>query len=183
MTQEPTAEVTRYTPDGTRIIPGPDGLEELDHPMPRWMTVIFLATAIWGIGYLMCMPGIGMNGLNWSQYTAYHAELVEAQASMPAGAAGDPEKLALAAATKPAAIAAGKTTFASTCAACHGAAAKGAIGPDLTDATWLYGGRPAQIAHTIVNGTAKGMPSFRTSLNAGQIADLAAFVHSLGGGQ
>ena len=38
-------------------------------------------------------------------------------------------------------IAAGKQVFEGTglCAACHGPEGKGAIGPDLTDATWLHG--------------------------------------------
>jgi cytochrome c oxidase cbb3-type subunit 3 len=182
MPTEPKEPPIRYTPDGVRIIPGPDGLEELDNPMPRWMAVIYVGTVVWSIGYLMCMPGVGMNGLSWSQYKVYHEELVAAEANKPPGGGEDAEKLALASVGKPEAIASGKATFATTCAACHGADGKGAIGPNLTDAVWLYGGTPGQIAHTIANGTAKGMPTFKSSLSPRQIADLADFVHSLGGG-
>lgn len=182
-TQLPEEQEPKFTPEGVRIMPGPDGLEELDNPMPRWMTVVYAGTVLWGIAYLMCMPGVGINGLNWSQYKAYHAEVEAAEAAMPAQAAGDPGELAEAAAKQPEAIARGKAAFATTCAACHGPEAKGAIGPNLTDATWLYGGNPEQIAHTIANGAAKGMPTFKSNMSASQIADLAAFVHSLGGGK
>jgi cytochrome c oxidase cbb3-type subunit 3 len=182
MSKESRDEATRYTADGTRIIPGPDGLEELDNPMPRWMTMTFIATFVWGVGYLMCMPGIGMNGLNWTQYKQYHQELVADEANTPKSTA-DVGTLAIARAGQPASMASGKAIFASNCAACHGAEAKGAIGPNLTDAAWLYGGKPDEIAHTISNGTAKGMPTFKTSLSAEQVADVAAFVHAAGGGQ
>lgn len=170
----------RFTPEGIEILPGPDGLDELDHPIPRWMSWIYVGTICWGIAYLMLMPGIGMNGLNWGQYKAYVAEVAEARGSAPVA---DPEALAATLVGKPDAMAAGKATFASNCAACHGAAAKGAIGPDLTDATWLYGGTPTAIAHTIGHGTPKGMPPFAASLSAEQLAQVAAFVHGLGGGK
>ena len=49
--------------------------------------------------------------------------------------------------------------------------------------TWLYGGKPADIVHTITQGTAKGMPAFQANLSPTQIAQLAAFVHGLGGGK
>ena len=91
--------------------------------------------------------------------------------------------LAIADAKDPHAIHEGQELFAANCAACHGAKAKGLIGPNLTDKTWLYGGKPQQIAHTIANGTAKGMPSWKNHFTTAQIADLAAFVHALGGGQ
>ena len=169
----------RFTPEGVRILPGPDGLDELDHPMPRWMTMVYLGTIIWGIGYLMCMPGVGMNGLNWTQYKAYAHELAEARKDEPPPAAVNVAALV----GKPDAVAAGKALFATNCAACHGAEAKGAIGPNLTDATWLYGGKPADIVHTITQGTAKGMPAFQANLSPTQIAQLAAFVHGLGGGK
>lgn len=165
--------------NGVEILPGPDGLEELDNPMPRWMTIIYVATVVWGVGYVMCMPGIGINGLNWSQYKVYHQELAAAAADAPAAPAADVGKLAEAAAKDPHEIAEGAKAFASNCAACHGAKGEGAIGPNLTDATWLYGGQPAQIAATVANGTAKGMPTFKGNMSPGQIAELAAYVHSL----
>jgi cytochrome c oxidase cbb3-type subunit 3 len=171
----------RYNEDGTRILPGPDGLEELDNPVPRWMTIVYIGTVVWGTGYVMCMPGVGINGLNWGQYKSYHQEVAAAEADAPAAPAADLGKLAEAAARDPHEVAEGKAAFANNCAACHGAKGQGAIGPNLTDATWLYGGKPAQIATTVANGTAKGMPTFKGNMSATQIAELAAYVHSLSG--
>lgn len=177
-----TEPTTDRDAEGTRILAGPDGLTELDNPTPRWMGLVYVGTLVWGVGYLMCMPGVGMNGLGWTQYGDYRREVAVAAAAAPARSE-DASQLAAGLATKPEAVAAGKAVFASNCAACHGAEAKGAIGPNLTDATWLYGGRPADIAHTIMQGTKKGMPSFQGALSARQIAEAASFVHSLGGGR
>jgi cytochrome c oxidase cbb3-type subunit III len=169
-------------PDGTPMFKGPDGLHELDNPMPRWMTTVFVGTVLWGVGYLVLMPGMGLNLLGWGQYSQYEAEVAEAKARFPA-ASGDAATLAAAALKDPEAIARGKATFGASCAACHGQEGQGAIGPSLKDATWLYGARPAEIAHTIAEGTAKGMPPFKTALGATQLAEVAAFVHALGAGK
>jgi len=77
---------------------------------------------------------------------------------------------------------AGKTTFATYCAACHGADGKGnpALGaPNLTDNTWLYGGSPGVIRQTIVNGRNGRMPSHRDFLGEDKAHLLATYVYSL----
>ncbi len=59
------------------------------------------------------------------------------------------------AAVTPAAIAAGKGLFLGEglCLACHGADAKGSIGPDLTDKIWLHGtGSFADIVAVVLAG-------------------------------
>lgn len=170
-------------PDGVRLIAGPDGLQEADNPMPRWMSGVYIATAVWSLAFVVFMPGIGLNLLGWNQYTAYEAELAEAKRLYrPADPApgGNPLATALG---DPTAQARGKTIFAASCAACHGPEAKGAFGPNLTDAAWLYGGKAEAIAHTISTGTPKGMPPFQASLTPAQLAEVTAFVHGLGGGK
>lgn len=80
----------------------------------------------------------------------------------------------------------GAKIYAATCAACHGAEAKGnpAIGaPNLTDELWLYGGDKATIAASIRGGRAGVMPAWAHRLDAETIKELAIYVHSLGGGQ
>ncbi len=66
----------------------------------------------------------------------------------------------------PEAIAAGKQIFLSEglCLACHGADAKGSIGPNLTDQTWLHG---AGTYPEIVARVLSGVPSEQSKL--GQI--------------
>ena len=66
----------------------------------------------------------------------------------------------------PAAIAAGKQLFLGEglCMACHGADAKGSLGPNLTDQTWLHG---AGTYPEIVARVLSGVPSEQSKL--GQI--------------
>lgn len=77
-------------------------------------------------------------------------------------------------------VAAGKVRFV-LCAACHGADGKGnqLIGaPNLTDDIWLYGGSPATIRKTIMDGRHGKMPSHRW-LGEDKLRLLAAYVYSL----
>lgn len=79
-------------------------------------------------------------------------------------------------------IAAGKERFATMCAACHGADAKGnpVLGaPNLTDSTWLHGGDFASIRATIANGRDSQMPAHATTLGESKVRLLAAYVLSL----
>jgi len=74
--------------------------------------------------------------------------------------------------------ASGKTIFETNCAACHGFDGKGmaAVGaPNLTDDVWLYGGDPATIKLTVVNGRAGQMPAFGERLGEERVRLLAAY--------
>ena len=80
----------------------------------------------------------------------------------------------------------GKTVFAENCAACHGDNAKGnrEMGaPNLTDAIWLYGEGEEAIAAQIRAPHAGVMPAWDARLGETTVKELAAFVHSLGGGE
>jgi len=80
----------------------------------------------------------------------------------------------------PAALAAGKDIFAANCAPCHGAGAGGQIGPNLTDAFWLHGGRPEDILHSVHDGWAqKGMPAWGLVLGEDKVRAVVAYVVSL----
>jgi len=82
--------------------------------------------------------------------------------------------------------AAGAEIYAANCATCHGADGKGlrAFGaPNLMDAIWLYGGKRAQVESSVANAHAGVMPAWKGKLDAVTIRMLAAYVHSLGGGE
>lgn len=84
--------------------------------------------------------------------------------------------------TDPAAIAAGKTTFETKCASCHGKLGEGNIGPNLTDDYWLHGGGMTNIAKTIKFGVpAKGMLAWQGELNKEQIIQVASYIMTLHG--
>jgi cytochrome c oxidase cbb3-type subunit III len=80
----------------------------------------------------------------------------------------------------------GAALFADNCAACHSAGGEGNrdLGaPNLTDPIWLYGGDAASIRATIANSRAGVMPRWGHRLDPVTVRMLAAYVHSLGGGE
>ena len=80
----------------------------------------------------------------------------------------------------------GAAIFAANCVACHGPDGKGlrSFGaPNLTDAIWLYGGSHADVVASVTNAHAGVMPAWGGKLDAVTIKMLAAYVHSLGGGE
>ncbi|HEY6871949.1 MAG TPA: c-type cytochrome [Geobacteraceae bacterium] len=76
-------------------------------------------------------------------------------------------------------IAMGKQLFAERCISCHGADAKGGIGPDLTRKEFKYGKTEQAIAETIAGGRPGGMPSFQNDLSREKIEGLVKYILSL----
>ena len=77
---------------------------------------------------------------------------------------------------------AGKETFLTMCAACHGADGKGnqMIGaPNLSDNIWLYGSTASSIKTTISAGRSGKMPSHKDFLGEDKSHLLAAYIYSL----
>ncbi len=82
--------------------------------------------------------------------------------------------------------AAGAALFETNCSACHGTAGKGGRefgAPNLTDGIWLYGGDKAALRISITKAHAGVMPRWNSRLDPVTIRMLAAYVHSLGGGE
>ncbi len=80
----------------------------------------------------------------------------------------------------------GQALYATNCAACHGADAKGNRefgAPNLTDAIWLYGGDEASVRKSINDARFGVMPRWGEKLDPATVKMLAAYVHSLGGGE
>jgi cytochrome c oxidase cbb3-type subunit 3 len=150
-----------------------DGIDEYDNKLPAWWLGIFYFTIAFA---LVFVPYLSMTG--WSSAGQYQEEMAAAKEKWPEPSG----ELALVA--SPEAIAKGKAVYETTCVGCHGADLKGGIGPNLTDATWIHGGALKDIANTVANGVLdKGMPAWGPILGPQKVADVAAFVHSSGGGQ
>ncbi len=80
----------------------------------------------------------------------------------------------------------GGTLFATNCVVCHGPDGKGLRefgAPNLTDQIWLYGGDKDTLRATITKSRYGVMPRWNNRLDPVTIKMLAAFVHSLGGGE
>ncbi len=162
-----------------------DGIQEYDNPMPRWWVGLFWATIIFAVLYFInVIPGIGTGP---GRIANYEKEMKAANVKAAAVEAATPKVEltddAVWAFTKdPAALAAGKQTFITTCAACHQPDGGGNIGPNLTDDYWIHGNKPMEIVHTITVGVPdKGMPTWGQTLKPEQIGHVAAYVLTLHG--
>ncbi len=92
--------------------------------------------------------------------------------------------LSLTGKAKPSAV--GADLYANNCASCHGTAGLGDRtqgAPNLADAIWLYGGTRAEVKRQILTPRNGMMPKWQGRLDPVTIKMLAAYVHSLGGGE
>jgi cytochrome c oxidase cbb3-type subunit III len=155
-----------------------DGIQEYDNPMPRWWVLTFWATIVFSVMYTFDV-GFGTGEGRVAQYAADMAAWREAH---PAGGAPVDTAALLAMAANADAVHEGGETFAKYCAACHAADGGGLIGPNLTDSSWLHGGRIDEIHAVIANGVlAKGMPAWAKQLKPEEVDQVTAYVWSLYG--
>ena len=161
-----------------------DGIEEYDNPLPRWWFMLFMATIVFGVVYLILYPGMGKfpGILGWTQVNQYETEVERAEArfapifarfaDMPVeDVARDEEALRI-----------GQRLFATNCSVCHGSDARGSFGfPNLTDGDWIWGGSPDQIRTTLERGRQAAMPAWQQVLGDDGIRNTAAYVRHLSG--
>lgn len=166
-----------------------EDLQEYNNPLPRWWLWLFYITIIFAGLYLIYFPGLGsFKGLGeWSSTGKYQDEMSQAAQKY------DPIFKKYAAvgiadlASKPEnadALAMGKRMYLSYCSQCHGSTATGADGyPNLADNDWLWGGEPARIKESILNGRNGVMPAHQGRIDDAQLAQLTDYVFSLSGRQ
>jgi len=151
-----------------------NGITELNTPVPRVVYFFLITTALFAIGYWVLMPawplGVtytkGLLGID--QRTTVATKLQEAaldrsvwtkriEAESFANIEADPKLMKTVRET-------GRTLFGDNCSVCHGTDAKGGKGfPNLTGASWLWGGDADAIAETIRVGINSTHPQTRTA--------------------
>ena len=151
-----------------------NGIKELNTPVP-WPVIFFLAaTALFSVCYWILMPAwpIGVTYtkglLGIDQRTTVEESLKQANLERSAwtkrietesfsNLQSDQGLMTIVRQT-------GHTLFGDNCAACHGVDARGGKGfPNLTTASWLWGGDPEAIAETIRVGINSTHPDSRGS--------------------
>jgi len=170
------------TDTGEKIVHEYDGILEADNHLPRWWLFTLYGaiafSAVYWLGYeaFKTFPSPG------AAYAIEQAKAAEAEAAKlkALGEANDENLLAMA--KNAAAAAQGQEVFQKNCLSCHGPTGGGGIGPNLTDAAWLHGGKPMQVYKTIREGyTSKGMPAWGALIGEERVRVAAAYVLSIKG--
>ena len=161
-------------------------LREGTAPAPLWWFWFMLALLAVTVVYLILYPGIGAHRgvLEWSQggriaasVARYEREFGTVRAEIGSADASALRSDALA-------MSAGKSVFQNHCAACHGADAAGQadLFPNLTDASWQWGGDARSIEQTVTAGRQAVMPPLQAALNDVGVAAVAEYVLALSAG-
>lgn len=193
-------------PTGTEFVGHEwDGIEELDTPLPRWWSIIFWATVVWGLAYTVAYPAWPLINnategvLGWSSREALAEDLAEVEAERApvrdALARIPIERLPEDSELMQAAIRGGRSAYQVHCVQCHGSGAAGSPGyPNLNDDEWLWGGDLRAIEYTLIHGIRNPdhaetrisqMPAFGADgiLNDRQIGDVVSYVRVMSGAE
>lgn len=158
-----------------------DGIRELDNVTPPWFTIAFLASIVFGIGYLWRYH-VAESAPN--QIQEYEIEVAQAKIRIAEHMKNqkdlvDENTVVM---LSGADIETGKVLYANNCAVCHGHEGQGKVGPNLTDEYWLHGGRINDVFKVIKFGAVeKGMMSWKGVFSATEIAQISSYIKSLGG--
>lgn len=159
-------------------------LTELNTPVPRWWTVMYILFCVFALGYLFLYPGLGTYAgkLAYTSAGQVKADQDRLNEQIKPIYARFNEMPITEVAHDAEAREIGQRLFLNNCAQCHGSDAKGAASfPSLVDNDWLYGGEPDQIAHTIAKGRHGIMPPWGAVINPTEAANIAQYVRSLSG--
>ncbi|MBX6963509.1 cytochrome-c oxidase, cbb3-type subunit III [Alcaligenes faecalis] len=158
-------------------------LTELNTPVPRWWTVMYIGLCVFALGYLVLYPGLGnfKGTLGFSSGQQVKQQQAEINARLEPVYARYREMPIEEIARDQEAREIGQRLFLNNCAQCHGSDAQGAPSfPNLANKAWLWGGEPEQILHTITEGRTGMMPP-QAQFTPAQASDVAQYVRSLSG--
>jgi cytochrome c oxidase cbb3-type subunit 3 len=162
-----------------------DGIAELNNPTPAWFMVLFYGSIIIAILYMLNYEVLGFGPSQEQEYATELEQAVvdkEAFLSKPGNAKNAINESNIVQSKDAAVIHEGAALFQTRCTPCHGEHAEGIVGPNLTDAYWLHGGKVGEVFKTIKYGVPeKGMIAWEKSLSATQIANLTNYILSLQG--
>lgn len=157
-----------------------DGIHELDNNLPPWWKYSFYISIVWAILYMGYYHlGDGELSIPAYEHEMELAKIEKAEIAKTMASKVDENNVTMADASG---IADGAAIFKANCAACHGNAGEGNVGPNLTDKFWLHGGDMNSIYKTVkVGWPAKGMKSWEAELSPVQMKNVTSYIKSLAG--
>jgi len=162
-----------------------EDLAEYNNALPKWWMWLFWITIVFALLYLALYPGLGTykGMLGWTSTGQYKAEQASADTQYGPVFAKYGAMEIPAIAKDPQGRAMGERLFLTYCSQCHGSDARGAKGyPNLADGDWLYGGDPAVILASILDGRNGVMPPMGAAVGGPDgVKELANYVLSLSG--
>lgn len=159
-----------------------DGITEYDTPLPHWWISMFLILTVVALGYWVLYPGLGtfQGILETNQAKEVKVTQAEVEAKVQPIFAKYKEMEITDIAKDEDARVIGQRLFLNNCAQCHGSDAQGSVSfPNLTDGSWLWGGKPEDILHTITNGRRGIMTAHSALMSPVQASEVAQYVRSL----
>lgn len=156
-----------------------DGIQEYDNDLPPWWKYMFYVTIVFAVGYMLHYHVFRTGALQTEEYEMEMAQaaLIAAQNVEDPNAVTNFEVL-----TDASALESGKAIYLQNCAACHGQAGEGTVGPNLTDEYWLHGGDVNDIFKTVKFGVpSKGMVPWQGKLTKDQMLEVSSYILSLQG--
>ena len=159
-----------------------DGIRELDNRLPPWWLYGFYISIIFAGIYLWRYHVSHTAPLSGEELQIAMAKADEQKAAYLKKSANNVDENTVKMLTEAADLAAGEKVFTQNCAACHGKAGEGIVGPNLTDDYWLHGGSLKDVFKTIKYGwPEKGMRSWKDDMSPVQIAQVSSYIKSIHG--
>lgn len=156
-----------------------DGIQELNHPLPKWWNIIFYASVFFGLGYFFYYVLMGGPSLR-DEFSAEMSKVKIAQQEY--------QKLNSAFSqtkfdefNKPDNVQKGLAVYINNCQACHQEAGRGDVGPNLTDDAWIHlPGNVESNYNIIYKGVdEKGMPAWGEVLSSEDIYLALVYLESI----
>ncbi|WP_207515682.1 cbb3-type cytochrome c oxidase N-terminal domain-containing protein [Longitalea luteola] len=159
-----------------------DGIRELDNRLPPWWLYGFYVSIFFAVIYLWRYHVSHTAPLSGQELEIAMAEAEQQKAEYLKKSANNVDENTVQLLTAANEISSGEKLFIQNCAACHGKAGEGIVGPNLTDDYWLHGGSLSAIFKSIKYGwPEKGMRSWKDDLSPVQIAQVTSYIKSIHG--
>lgn len=155
-----------------------DGIQELNHPLPRWWNFIFYTSIVFAVGYVVYYQLLGGPTLRDELRVSYSSVKEKQEAYKAANGPFDERVYAMH--SSPEEMKTGAAVYEENCVQCHLEGGRGDIGPNLTDDHWILAkGTPATVYQVIYTGSEEnGMPAWGEILSVEDMYRVTAYVMS-----